>query len=319
MSDDALDADVTADVDVSNISDEQVDKYFESGGKEIPAETAQESAPAGETQEAEKPAEQAQAQEQTQKEKYVPYDALHEERMKRKELAEQVKQANDRAARLEQTFQKLVQNAQQVSANEPKPPSFDEDPIEALRFSQQKLERDNQERDRYLAQQAEQAEQNRRMQEFIGRYHDSAREYSRQQQDFNEAYSFLEKSRMDEYKYAGYSDKEARALLQEDEAVIVAKAFQEGVNPAERIYKLAQHRGYAKAANEVKQVPSLTKAEEKIAQMEKGMQESKSLSQISGKSPASDFSLEALSHMSEDELAEYVSGKNWDKIARQMR
>ncbi len=316
MVDDALDADVTAEVDVSNISDEQVDKYFESGGKEIPAEAVKESAPAGVTQEA-KPAEPAQ-QEQPQKDRFVPHEALHEERMKRKELAEQVKVANERSARLEQTFQKIMQGAQ--AANEPKAPSFDEDPIEALRQNQIRLEKRLADNDQYLGAKAQQEEQARRYGEFEQQCKQKVAEFSQANPDYLDAYRFAQKARFDDLKALGYGDKDAMALLNEDEAAIAAKSFAEGVNPAERIYKYAQMRGYAKAQPEAK-APDVKQAEDKIAKLEKGMQESKSLNQISGKTPASanEVSLEALSHMDDDELADYVSGKNWEKIARQLR
>lgn len=305
--------DVTGEIDVSNISDEQVDKYFESGGREIPAEVVENtSAPDGETQE--KPAEQ---QEQAQKEeKYVNYNALHEERMKRKELSEQLKSEQARTTRLEQTFQALLRNAQQAA--EPQAPSFDEDPIEALRVNQLRLERENKARDDYLSQQAQHADQQRRAQEFMGAYHNKAQEFSKTQPDFVDAYNYLSKTRLEEYLVAGHSKESAMALLHEDEAVIVSQAFKEGINPAERLYKLAKHRGWnhTQQAND-----GGAKGEQKMSQLEKGIQSAKSLSNVSGKSPlaANEITLEALSHMDDNELSEYISGKNWEKIAKQFR
>lgn len=211
--------------------------------------------------------------------KYVPYDALHEERMKRKELKAQLDKQ-------EQRFQELVQKITPKEA----PPEFAND-TERLAYQQQQLEKKLEAQDRFVGEQKKAQEQYQQTQSLVNMYAAKAEEYSKTQPDFNDAYKFLLEGRKNEYLAVGYTPEQVLQFIQADELAIVQKAFQDEADPAERIYKIAKARGY---------VPK--KPEAKLESIEKGMKQSKTLSGVPGSSPKG-LTLEAIADMSDEEFS----------------
>jgi hypothetical protein len=301
--DTALTSDVTANDIPVEIPDEQLDKFFESGGKEPLIADEPEAEPVQEaTQPEEKPAEEAQ-QDKDFERNYKA--AMHEERERRKDMQRALEEQRQRADRLEQTFQKLVERANQ--ANQPQPPNFEEDPIEALRYEQQKIKQMQAERDNYLVQKEQYEQQQRAQMEFVNKYRASANEYAKTQVDFPKAYQYLVETRREEFLTAGYSPEYVEQLIHEDEAAIVANAFQTQKNPAEVIYNLAKKRGY-----QLTDAQPVQKNEQKLEQMEKGLQASKSLGNVSGKAAKDHITLEDLASIEDDD----EFSKLFDKIVK---
>jgi hypothetical protein len=297
-------AGVTAD-----LSDQQVEEFFETGGEINDSQPTEENAQEQEDNESETQGSEDQDNtDGNQKfEKKVNYGALHEEREKRKELQRKVQDVERKNQRMEETFQQLIQKIQYQQAQPPHPqmPSYEEDPVGSIRARQEQIER-------FLAQQQQQSyeqqqlEQTRQMQytaqqQFLDRYQKSAEAYKQEKPDFKEAYQHLVHSRVGEYQQAGYSVDEARRLLEEDEAAIVAKAYNDGVNPAERIYNLARARGFQGGVNANK---------ERIEQLEKGVQASRSLSNVSGKPGKAALRLEDIANLSDEEFSKV----DWNKV-----
>jgi chemotaxis protein histidine kinase CheA len=309
MTDQTAVADVTGD-----ITDTQVEQFFEKGGNvDLQAETKQEASVENEAQQKTEQTEQKvdQQQDAQNADKKVNYGALHEERERRKELQRQLQEQQQRTQKLEQTFQKLIERVQPPQQQQHEP-SFDEDPIEALRVQNEKLARSVQEQNQTLAEQRAYAERVRQFEEFRNRYAESAQAFAKDQPDFGSAYHHLVKSRLDEYTHAGYTRKEAEQLLIEDEAAIVAKAYRDGVNPAERIYSLAKIRGYQAAAkNQPASVDKLEESVQKLEQLQKGLQASKSLSGGGGKAQAP-LTLEAVANMDDEEFEKI----DWNKLMK---
>lgn len=318
MTDNTLTADVSADLD-----DEVVDNYFESGGTAEVSNVPEEMPITNEAQPQEQDtAEQEQANETQQKaaDKVVPYGALHEERERRKELQQQLREQQERTSRLEQTFQKVIERTQQPQQQQG--PSFEEDPVEALRQEQEHIKQALRQQYQSEAQRQQQSEMQYKQQVFVERYKDSANAYAQENPEFSNAYQHLVQSRLAEYTAAGYSVQQANQLLIEDEMAIVAKAYTDGVNPAERIYALSKVRGYQTPASnqnnfqQQKTEQALQDNARKIAQLEKGMAASKSLSNAGGKTENS-FSLESLAAMDDDELDNFLD-KGWNKLSKIM-
>ena len=211
--------------------------------------------------------------------RYVPYDALHEERMKRKELKE-------RLDKQEQRFQDFIQR---IPKDEP--PQFEND-TQRLAYDQQQLAKSVEEQKRFQDDQKKAQDQYRQTQNLVAAYAAKADEYSKAQPDFNEAYKFLLESRKNEYLAVGYSHEQVSEFLQADELAIVQKAFQDEANPAERIYKIAQTRGYTKKAE----------AKPNLENLEKGIKQNKTLASVSGAS-SKGLTLEAIADMSDEEFA----------------
>ena len=227
--------------------------------------------------------------------------------MKRQELARKVADSEQKTQRMEQRFQQLVESFQNP---QPKPPSFEDDPLEALRYETQQLKQyaiqhQQTEQQKYQQQQYQQFEQ-----DFQRRYEKSAHEYVKQQPDFPKAYQFYNKDFYETLLEAGYESDQAKELMRQDEMAIAAKAFQDGVNPADRIYKLAHRRGYKVAQA---QAPK-AEAKQSIEQLEKGLQASKTLSNMGGKTE-SELTLEWIANMDDDEFAKF----DWNKFVKKSK
>lgn len=278
---------------------EAENQFFETGGEDAPEEQPEKIREEIEEESAQEvdPPSSEQPAEEPEKEKTVPYGALHEERMRRKEAAEETAAMRERMARMEERFQQVVQKQEAA----PEIVSFEEDPAEHLRQKGEMLERKQAEiaEQTRLATEAQQAQQQQNA--VVNQYHASAAQYAQTNEHFPAAYQHLVQGRIAEYKAAGHTDAEAVQFVQQDELAIAQKAFQDGVNPAERIYALAETRGFK---------PEATKESgaEEIDRIEKGQKASRSLSNGRGKAepPAT---LEALAEMDDDEFDE-----KWDEI-----
>lgn len=269
------------------VSDEQVEQFFESGGKEAPETPETE---AVETPEPETKAEEVKEEpkvEDKPDDRKVPYGALHEERMRRKELAEKVQKMEDRFAQLMEKFQKP----------EPQAPSFDDDPFENLKFQQEQLNQKLQTHEQTINEQRQTFEQQRQQQELVSRYQMDAVDFAKEHGDFQEAYGFLMKQRQQELQAFGYDPQQAAQIIAQEEIGAAYKAFEDGVSPAERIYRIAQVRGYKKSEPATNEPSAEAKKLETVA---KGVENSKSLS--GGGKVEKDLSLEALAEMEDDEF-----------------
>jgi hypothetical protein len=294
------------------LSDAQMDRYFETKGETSLGEDSAESnvsesvsQKAAETQEVRETGQKSQVV--AEKEKFVPYGALHEEREKRKELQRSQQESQERIRQMEARFQQVVERISQPQVAEP---TFDEDPLTALRNENEKIKRHLYQQSQSEQQRYAMEEQQRRFVTFQSQYENSAREYIKEQPDFMDAYHQLAKGRLDEFQAAGYTKDQANQLLIEDEAAIVARAYQDGVNPAERMYALARARGYSpKAAQLVSQ-----QANQRLEEVERGLEASKSVSQAGGGRADKGLTLEALVEMDDEEF-----DKNWTKTMRQYK
>lgn len=254
---------------VNEVSEEQANEFFESGGESLP-----EAEPEAKPEVAAEP-----EKEEKKEEKYVPLAALHEERIRRKEMQSKIE-------RMEQAFQQFVSNAKK-----PEAPAFDEDPVQSLKHDTETIKQ-------HLQSQAEYRLQVSEHQKLVSTYRAHANEFAKSAPDFNDAYKFISEQRQKEYVAAGYSEDEAHQFLIEDEMAIVQKAFKDEVNAAERIYGLAKVRGYSPKEDKT----------QKLAKVEKGIQAGKSLSAASG-SADMEVTLESLADLPSDEF-----NKMWKKL-----
>jgi hypothetical protein len=295
MAEQTSNADVTAE-----LSDESVDKFFETGGDAEEAEITEEKSENDVSDENDSQEDDSQDS-QPKQDKKVPYGALHEERERRKELQRQVQEIQRKNQRMEETFQQMMQRLQ-YGQQQPQyqQPTYEEDPLGTLKAKTENLER-------FLAQQQQavqyQAQMEQQQSQFINRYQRSAEAFIQDKPDFKEAYQHLVSTKLQEYQEAGYTGEQAKHLLHEDEAAIVAKAYQDGVNPAERIYKIAKMRGFGGGTRS---------NEQRLNQLEKGVQASKSLSSTPGKSGKAAMRLEEIAELPDEEFKKV----DWDKLMR---
>jgi hypothetical protein len=264
-----------------------------------PAEAPAEPIPSAEPEAAPPPAEPAGAE--TEKPaKMVPLPALQEARREAKE-------AKDLARRMEERFQRFL--AEQAAPKPPAAPEIDPHatPLEAVvelwndRFQERQ-------------QKAQQSQQNNQFNALVTAYRQKAMEFAQDNADFGDAYRHWQEGVAAELVDAmGYADPQAiSSEIQRYETAIVQKAFADGVNPAERLYKAAQRRGYAKAQPKPTADPS-QQARDQVETVQRGQKAAASLSTASGAAPEG-LSLKRLAEMDEDEFAKATEGNAWRKL-----
>lgn len=253
----------------------------------------------------EKPAPEVEAQTETESEpevqekvkvqKVVSYNALHEERAKRKE-------ANLRAQQLEQQVQFLSRQQQELMARLGQPQAAQPDPTDPIGVMQHGIQktqgevqqlRENQDRQNQAAQQQQQ------LQSFVQHVQSQDAEFKARQPDSHEAIDYLRKGMLEEIKAQGATHQQAVAAVKQEELRMAWVATQQGENPSEMAYNRAQARGY---------VPSQKKLE-----MQKQGQGA-SMPSASGGRSGGQPSLEALLKMSSADFTKATAGDNWAKL-----
>lgn len=194
----------------------------------------------------------------------VPYGALKEEREARKRADQQVRELNDKFALANERMAMIMQakEAQALQAAKPaveeqKIPNFDEDPIAAGKWMQEKILADEQTRQRqqqeYQQRTQQQTQQAQYQNNVIGAYVQSANEARTAEPKFDEAHGWLMQNRYDELVAGGMNDQTARQQVIADEFALAAGALEARQSPAQRLLAVAKARGWkptGQAANQ---------------------------------------------------------------------
>lgn len=302
---------------IPEITPSELDHFFESGGdlkqeSKEPTESAKEEQPQENT-ETVASEEQAQGEddgntEHTHVDETQRFKAMaDEERIRRKESQKQIDHLRQENEKLKEVFNQIMNQQKQEAA-----PSFEDDPINALKYENEQLKKQLQGIQQDTQQTRQQIEVQNKQNAFINAYRNSADQFKSQNPDFDDAYNFLLESRMKEYETAGYEPEQAEQLALEDEAAIAANHLRKGSNPAAALYKLAQQRGYKGAQNKTNVMNERIKEnEQKIQTLERGLKASKSISS-GGMNSKESLSLENIAEMDDDEFARF----DWDKLSR---
>jgi len=124
---------------------------------------------------------------------------------------------------------------------EPKVPEFSEDPLGNLHERARRAEAE-------LETVRHQREQQDLVQSLSTSYRAAAGEFARENPDFGDAYQHLIKARIGELVAIGVPPAQATQQMEMEELGLVQMALARGANPAEMVYTLAKHRGYATAS-----------------------------------------------------------------------
>lgn len=259
------------------VSDTQVNEFFDKGGDDAVIAPEAPEKPAGQTSEPPK-------EEEAPEKKYVPLEALHEQRRKTKELKEELEG-------MRRKFDEILE------ASKPKPqevqaPAVDVDPVGHFQAENARIQRELNELKGLTKEQRQAAQQQQQWNTFVGAYQNSAAQFAKETTDFNQAYQHAIASRIQSFIAAGFSPEQADATAKQEEVAIVTKAFQDGENPAARIYAWSKALGYKQAAPK-------QPAEAKIDTLAKGTAAT-SLAQAGGKAPDPD-SWEAIAVIEDDD------------------
>jgi len=307
--------------DAANISDEQALKYVYGSGptdiypaksEEAPQETPEETVPATEAEasepEVKEEAEEVEAKtkdpQKAKRTEKVPHGALLEERNRRREAEQEV--ANLRK-QLEGAG-KAQQEVQSKAALQVQQEEVIEDPIEYLK-------KENQEIKQKIAQTEEDRRSQVQLNQFLTKCNESVQNYQKDVPDYQDAYMHARNQRVAMLKVNGLNDPQAQEMVNREELQVAAKAYQDGVNPAERIYELAKVFGY-KRAEVAEEADKTEEAEHKLREREKNVNANKSLSSVTGSPVKRPVGYENLTSIKDEDkfMKEFNRLKNEGKL-----
>ena len=308
---------------MADVTDQQVESFFQSGGQTAPA--PDNAAPTDGGTSATTPAEPSAgasadaaanpstAQPDPNKAtapaadapKMVDLRALHEERQRRQETERQMQAILDQNRAMQELMGRVL--PQPATAPEVDPNT---DPVGYFQKQLEQIAPQVQEFQQFKAQLAQQAQRQQQETQFMQAYQSAARDFSSKQADFPDAYKHLMATRDSELQTMGYADPQQRAaIILSEEQAIAARAFQDGVNPAERLYAVAKQRGFAPASGTAPQGAG------RIDAIAKGQAAASSLSNAGAATNTEISTLEQLAKVGDD--AAFLAG--WDKLIGRMQ
>lgn len=242
---------------------------------------------------------------------FVPHKAFHAEREERKKLQAQIAQREQEWLQRQQVYEHRFQQIQEAfrQQNQPKPPSFDEDPVGALRYENETAKRELEQIKAWQAQQAQTQEQAWRQQQYFGQIANAVTqaesEFAKENPDYMEAVSHFKKARGQQLAALGLPPQEIANYVQQEAFQIADTALRNGRNPAEAAFEIAKAAGWQRKAPEAQM-------QDKMATLQKGVKAASSLG--SGGAPAGKLTIEALAGMSDREFDEALKSGAWEKL-----
>lgn len=247
-----------------------------------------------------------------EKVKMVPHEALHEERIKRKELAARL-EAKEKA---DAEYRASIEAKLARLTNPPPPkPDVEKEPVRALQHDIG----ETRELIKPLAERLNTFEQGQRRMaaeaDIANRTVASEVEFLKKNTDYHDAVAHLQKVADLNLQAMGIDDPVQRAnLIKQQSLGLAHQALQAGKSPAEVAYQLAKNYGYQGKK------PEPAAEEKKLETIAKGQQESKSLGGGGATKTGGAITLEQLERMSDEEIDELIANdKEWNKLVRQMQ
>ena len=234
-------------------------KFFESRGQELApalsdglpetAEPAAEAETGGEAApEVEKTGEALTGvtpEKENRQERFVPLQALQEERAEKKQLREELRQYREWQAQLAQRLQQMpVQRQGQQPAPDPQTK-----PLDYINHVLGNVQATTAELQQWRQQQEQAAQQRAAVQQASDWAAAQEQEFAKAQPEYHDAYRYAADTRDKELQALGYTDPAARAaIVRQNTTEIINNAIQSGRNPAELVWEYAQARGYTPKA-----------------------------------------------------------------------
>lgn len=220
-------------------------KYFESGGEEL-APSLRDEAPepdaGGGAAASDETAGSMAPEPKLERDKegrFVPLQALQEERAEKKQLREELRQYREWQAQLTQRLQQLPLGQQ---AQVPDPQN---QPLEYINHVLGSVQSSTAELQQWRQQQELANQQRAAVQQYADWARGQEAEFSKAQPEYRDAYRFAAESRDKELQALGYADPSVRAnIVRMNTAEIIHNAAQQGRNPAELVWEYARARGF---------------------------------------------------------------------------
>lgn len=306
-----------------------VKEYFDTKGEkapegappaEAPAPEAEKPlAPVAETKTVEKPAEkpekpQAGPKDPPEVERENLKKALDEERTRRKEIADQLRKEAENRTSLEAKFNAFMKQVEEE--RKPKPPAYEEDAAGHLKAKTDMSEAELKALRERVESFEKQSAEEKQMQQFRSQVQSATSTFMQDKADYPDAYKHVRTIRKAELMALGVEPNVAEGEVDKWELQLAATAMRLGRNPAEVLYTQAVTLGY-KLAETNKPAPETNKPApgEKIEQLARGQEAARTLGTGSGEQP---FSLEKLAEMDEEQIASFVTSKEWNKLSRML-
>lgn len=240
---------------------------------------------------------------QVETKKAVPLAALQDERTKRQVLEGQL---DSLTKKFDRVVEALIASQPQKKEEElPTLPDFNVDPLGhlkvALELAEAKIKaltEGNTKTSQAMAQKAE-------VDQLSTRWLADITRFAATTPDVHEAFKFLSGSRAEELKDVGYSDQEVFQIISADTRELVQRAYKQGKDPVDILYKAAKKRGYATKG----EANGQKKAETKDPRIVRGFDQRTT-------KQAGPITSDSIAKMTEEEFEAFMKGKNWRDLHR---
>lgn len=242
---------------------------------------------------------------------FVPQQALHEERERRKEYQRQVAQVQQEAAQRQALLESRFQQIQEAIAAQsaPKAPDYDSDPLgnvkHTLDSTQAELKKLREHQEQEYKRQYEDYQRQQYAAKVAQAVTQAESEYVQENPDYLDAVKHLKTIRAQQLEALGMDPNSIMSYVQNEAFQVAEAALQRGQSPAEVAFKMAVASGWKK--QEVK-----PDAETKIETLQKGSKAAQSLG--SGGVPKGNLSIQALAEMNDSEFKEAIKSGAWEKL-----
>jgi hypothetical protein len=238
------------------VLDQAESKFFESGGQDVAASLSEglpetetpvpESGNSPEPEDDRAEPKPEEAPEKSREGKFVPLQALQEERAEKKQLREELRQYREWQAQLAQRLQQMPAAQPTPAAEVPDPQTR---PLDYINHVLGNMQATTAELQQWRQQQEQSAQQRAAVQQYASWATAQEQEFVKGQPEYPEAYRYAAETRDKELQALGYSDPAARAnIVRMNTAEIINNAIQQGRNPAELVWEYARARGFASKA-----------------------------------------------------------------------
>jgi len=239
------------------------------------------------------PAEEAPKEEAVAKDTTVPLSALNEARAQLRQTQAEMAQMRDQVGSVDNLRQQLDEfrnRDQQVSDEQ----EFNTDPLGTIQKQVKALDEKftNQSEESFKAQQTQEYQQ-----QAFSQIAAQVNEFKSKTPDYDDALAHVMETRKQQLMAIGTPEQVANQRIAAEAQEIGINAMQTGMNPGKIVYDLANQMGY-KAKQTAK----------KLEVIEKGQQQSSTLSQSSGDAGETGFSLTEIDNMSDKEFDAF-----WEK------
>lgn len=252
---------------------------------------------------------------------FVPHQAMHEERARRKELEAELAQRREIQARIDERLrvwqeqQALQQQAYLQQQEQEQIPAYDEDPLGHMQARNAILERrlanieqgtaqQQQVMQQQTWQQQQIAQQQHEFQRNMAGVQHQVNEFKREHPDYDNAFKHVMDRRDQELQMMGVGDPAARReILNQNALALIQGAVQNGKNPAQTVYELARFWGYSGNGQQQQfaQTSGMT-GSERVAQLNRGVSVAGSLGNMPAAAQGGPLNYERLANMQDREF-----------------